>query len=79
MIINTVKSFPTNDVVGPRPDLQGAVRASAKWSSGLFNAAHGCDVGRRSWAICESCSVRGEVTIVWQRGWESKGWRRGMP
>jgi len=34
---------------------------SATWSSGLFDAARGCDIGRRSWAIRESSAMRIEV------------------
>jgi len=67
------------------------MRLSATWSSGLFDAARGYDVGQRSWAIRKSsvredwgamrgksCSVRGKVLIVWQQGWETKGWRQGV-
>ena len=82
-VLNIPKYSKTLSSYGRGPDrgptCEGPCATSATWSSGLFDAMRGCDVGRRSWAIRESLamkiegvtrgesfSVRGIVPTVWR-------------
>ena len=76
-----------------RPDLREAMGdvCHVERRNELFEAASICDVdrrdlgdprvfGRRIWGATRGgdLAVRGNVSIVWQRGCKTKGWRRGV-